>query len=636
MNLDAVPKSRVMLSIQCKGLANKDTFSKSDPCCILQLKASNGLWNEVGRTEVVQNNLNPKFKTKIETDFTFEKKQDLKFILYDWDGKSQKLEDHDFLGTLETTMGAIVGSRGSTLRSALVGTKGQNEKLYGSVSVLAEEIGGGNDDVKFQLSGSNLTTKDWMGKGDHYFIVKRKRRDGELDPVKISAASPPLQTEVIKSTASPTFKPTVMPLRNLNLGDLSMEIVFELWDWNSVSAHDYLGCASTTVQALQTAGGKLTVPFKKDKRGKADTKNRGSLVINDFQIIHKPTFFEYIAGGLELDILVAVDFTASNEDPKDPKSLHFMNPRGFNKYQEAIINVGEILEKYNYDQMFPCYGFGAKLPSGQVSHCFALNGSDQDPRVHNVKGIMDSYAHCISNLQLYGPTNFADIIAVAADRASRAAKHEYFVLVILTDGEITDLDKTIDGIIKASGYALSIIIVGVGDADFTNMEHLDSDDKKLTSPITGAQAARDIVQFVPMRECHNNGAELAAKVLAEVPLQLTSYMASRGIQPNAREKRSDDHDWAGVMSMNNVASALPSAPPPPGASQPPPPPSAAQPPPPPPSASQPAPPPPAYSVDPPPPPPSLPPGWEEKVDPGSGKSYYVNHNTQTTSWDRPQ
>jgi len=168
-----------------------------------------------------------------------------------------------------------------------------------------------------------------------------------------------------------------MPLRNLNLGDLSMEIVFELWDWNSVSAHDYLGCASTTVQALQTAGGKLTVPFKKDKRGKADTKNRGSLVINDFQIIHKPTFFEYIAGGLELDILVAVDFTASNEDPKDPKSLHFMNPRGFNKYQEAIINVGEILEKYNYDQMFPCYGFGAKLPSGQVSHCFALNGSDQ-------------------------------------------------------------------------------------------------------------------------------------------------------------------------------------------------------------------------------------------------------------------
>ena len=50
----------------------------------LQQKSLSGLWTEVGRTEVVQNNLNPIFKTKIETDFTFEKKQDLKFILYDW------------------------------------------------------------------------------------------------------------------------------------------------------------------------------------------------------------------------------------------------------------------------------------------------------------------------------------------------------------------------------------------------------------------------------------------------------------------------------------------------------------------------------------------------------------------------
>lgn len=170
----------------------------------------------------------------------------------------------------------------------------------------------------------------------------------------------------------------VMPLSNLNLGDPTMEIVFELWDWNSVSAHDYLGCATATVGEMQSARTSLTVPFKKLKPGgKADTKERGSLVINAFRIIHKPTFLEYVAGGLQLDILVAIDFTASNEDPKDPKSLHYMNPHGFNKYQESIINVGEILEKYNYDRMFPCYGFGAKLPNGQVSHCFALNGSDQ-------------------------------------------------------------------------------------------------------------------------------------------------------------------------------------------------------------------------------------------------------------------
>ena len=161
---------------------------------------------------------------------------------------------------------------------------------------------------------------------------------------------------------SPTFKPIVMPLRNLNLGDLSTEIVFELWDWNSVSAHDYLGSATTTVQALETAGGKLTVPFKKEKRVKADTKNRGNLVINDFQIIHKPTFFEYIAGGLELDILVAVDFTASNEDPKDPKSLHFMNPRGFNKYQERTHTLTHTLSLlHTYTQTLPTWSISTAM-----------------------------------------------------------------------------------------------------------------------------------------------------------------------------------------------------------------------------------------------------------------------------------
>ena len=34
--------------------------------------------------------------------------------------------------------------------------------------------------------------------------------------------------------------------------------------------------------------------------------------------------------------------------------------------------MGEILEKYNHTKMFPCYGFGAKLPDGKVPHCSAL------------------------------------------------------------------------------------------------------------------------------------------------------------------------------------------------------------------------------------------------------------------------
>lgn len=59
------------------------------------------------------------------------------------------------------------------------------------------------------------------------------------------------------------------------------------------------------------------------------------------------------------------------------------------------------------------------------------------------------------------------------------ASNTYFVLFILTDGEIHDMKQTIDSIVASSHLPLSIIIVGVGDADFTNMSILDDDDGNL-------------------------------------------------------------------------------------------------------------------------------------------------------------
>lgn len=59
---------------------------------------------------------------------------------------------------------------------------------------------------------------------------------------------------------------------------------------------------------------------------------------------------------------------------------------------------------------------------------------------------------------------------------------------------INDFDETKDAIIRASHLPLSIIIVGVGDADFSEMDVLDSDNILLSN--NGQTASRDIVQFV--------------------------------------------------------------------------------------------------------------------------------------------
>ena len=66
------------------------------------------------------------------------------------------------------------------------------------------------------------------------------------------------------------------------------------------------------------------------------------------------------------------------------------------------------------------------------------------------------------------------------------------ILVIFTDGVITDLNNTIDNIVEASYFAISIIIIGVGDDSFNSMNRLDSDNKLLKAS-NGKVAMRDIV-----------------------------------------------------------------------------------------------------------------------------------------------
>lgn len=82
---------------------------------------------------------------------------------------------------------------------------------------------------------------------------------------------------------------------------------------------------------------------------------------------------------------------------------------------------------------------------------------------------------------------------------------------------------------------MSIIIVGVGNADFSAMAELDGDSVGLKAH--GQAAVRDIVQFVPFRQFLGAGVAghtrllLAREVLAEVPTQFSSYMKANGFTP---------------------------------------------------------------------------------------------------------
>ena len=102
--------------------------------------------------------------------------------------------------------------------------------------------------------------------------------------------------------------------------------------------------------------------------------------------------------------------------------------------------------------------------------------------------------------------------------------------MILTDGVLEDLQETIDILVDASLLPLSVIIIGIGDADFSQMDILDGDETPLTSS-KGKKRKRDIVQFVPFNKYQYNIEELSMEVLAEIPRQIVEYYQFKDLNP---------------------------------------------------------------------------------------------------------
>jgi hypothetical protein len=87
--------------------------------------------------------------------------------------------------------------------------------------------------------------------------------------------------------------------------------------------------------------------------------------------------------------VVAIDVTGSNDDPRQPGTLHDMDSNSMNEYEKAISSIVGILEKLDGDKKFPVVVFGAKH-NGVVKHCFPCG---QTEKVVGVEGVLEAYNH---------------------------------------------------------------------------------------------------------------------------------------------------------------------------------------------------------------------------------------------------
>ncbi|KAF8038952.1 hypothetical protein BT93_B1491 [Corymbia citriodora subsp. variegata] len=501
---------------------------------VVYLRKSDGMLEELGRTEVILNSLDPAWIEKISLAYHFETVQHLVFHVYDVDTKfhnvpvkTLKLKDQEFLGEASCVLSEITKQSQSLTMSLHNKNLQVGLRDLGTLTVRAEESVASRTAVEIIFRCSQLENKDMFSKSDPFLRISRVVESGGSLPI--------CKTEVINNNLNPSWMPLCLSMQQL--GSKENPLVIECFDFDTSGNHALMGKLQKSVADLEKLhkernGANFTLPASHHGHEKV---LKSQLFVDQFCEKQQYSFLDYISSGFELTFMVAVDFTASNGNPRNPDSLHYIDPSGrYNSYQQAIMEVGEVIQFYDSDRRFTAWGFGGRTYDGTVSHCFNLNGSPDGYEVEGVEGIMAAYAGALHNVSLAGPTLFGQVINRAAQIAGQSLSYnhcKYHILLIITDGVLTDQQETMDALVRASDLPLSILIVGVGGADFTQMENLDADHGIRLESSTGRVATRDIVQFVPMREVNRGSISVVQALLEELPGQFLTYMRTRDIKP---------------------------------------------------------------------------------------------------------
>jgi len=218
--------------------------------------------------------------------------------------------------------------------------------------------------------------------------------------------------------------------------------------------------------------------------------------------------------GLEASqLIIGIDMSYSNTSTgrnSYGRSLHDISVE--TPYESFIKIIGPILSDFDDDNIIPLYRFGDEETTDKVVLPFSRDGKLE---CHGWEEVVDVYRNNVQGIRMSGPTTMAPMIREAI-RLIKDSK-EYHILIILTDGGISDPKLDAKAVVEASNYPLSIIAVGIGDGPFGVLEEFDD---KLPS------RKFDNFQFTNFTELQRRFAReecpdllVACNVLQEIPSQ---------------------------------------------------------------------------------------------------------------------
>ncbi|XP_030545057.2 E3 ubiquitin-protein ligase RGLG5-like [Rhodamnia argentea] len=252
-----------------------------------------------------------------------------------------------------------------------------------------------------------------------------------------------------------------------------------------------------------------------------------SRIADNYRSLDEVTAALAQAGLESSNLIVGIDFTKSNEwtgaRSFHRRSLHHIGD-GRNPYEQAISIIGQTLSAFDEDNLIPCYGFGDASTHDQDVFSFYPD----DRFCNGFEELLTRYREIVPQLKLAGPTSFAPIIEMAMTIVEQSGG-QYHVLLIIADGQVTrsvdtqnghlslQEQMTVDAIVRASEFPLSIVLVGVGDGPWDMMREFDDNIPA---------RAFDNFQFVNFTEIMSKNVdsrrkqtEFALSALMEIPSQ---------------------------------------------------------------------------------------------------------------------
>ena len=416
----------------------------------------------LGRTEVISQSTAPDWtKSFVMTDYELGDERVVVVVsLYDDHSGGIGKKEKSPLGSVSFEIGTVISAPGAVMAKEL-------KNSQGVVALRVEEVNNGAGQLHLQLRGLNLKNLDGLGFGlinrsDPFFEILRARREAQGHTVWDAV----YRSTALDNNLNPFWPDLFLDLDLLGT-DIEQAFRISVWDENKSGKHELIGSVDLTLQHLVNTvnetdfqgtskndttksftlkngdeeTGKLLVvkaevtgvspPLREVQSVEAaepETFSRALHVDNaksamdesKLLVAMEPTFVNYVAGGCELRVIVAIDCTKSNGNPEDVTSLHHFKDDDDrrNDYEEALHSICSCLSKFDSDQQYPVFGFGANQKDGTISHCFPFCG-DGD-LADGVDGILNAYRdRCRSGLDLSQPRNFGKVIRQAGEDAKK-------------------------------------------------------------------------------------------------------------------------------------------------------------------------------------------------------------------------